>query len=53
MNHLYKQNGTGNDYEFNITFEQLEGLIDYLNTHDKNIKKCINFDEYVEKHIKE
>ena len=44
--------GTINDYEFNITFEQLEGLIDYLNKHDKNIKKCVNFDDYVGKHIK-
>lgn len=44
--------GTINDYEFNITFEQLEGLIDYLNRHDKNIKKCVNFDDYVGKHIK-
>ena len=44
--------GTINDYEFNITFEQLEGLIDYLNRHDKDIKKCVNFDDYVGKHIK-
>lgn len=44
--------GTINDYEFNITFEQLEGLIDYLNKHDKDIKKCVNFDDYVGKHIK-
>ena len=41
-----------NDVIFNITFEQLEGLIDYLNKFDIDLSKRINFDDYVEKHMK-
>ena len=43
--------GTINDHEFKITFEQLEGLINYLNSKEKHIDEHINFDEYVMKHI--
>ena len=37
---------------FNLTFEQLEGLINYLNSFDIDLTQRINFDDYVEKHIK-
>ena len=41
-----------NDVIFNLTFEQLEGLINYLNSFDIDLTQRINFDDYVEKHIK-
>ena len=44
--------GLINDHEYNLTFEQLEGLINHLNKFEKEVDKHINFDEYVAKHTK-
>ena len=44
--------GSINDFEINLTFEELEGLINYLNEHEKEVDKHINFDEYVRPHKK-
>ena len=44
--------GLINDHEYNLTFEQLEGLINHLNKFEKEVDKHINFDEYVIKHTK-
>lgn len=41
-----------NDFEFDITFEQLHDLIDHLNANNPVIDNRINFDEYVSKHKK-
>ena len=38
------------DGDFKITFEELENLIDYLNTKPRNVSNLINFDEKVKKY---
>lgn len=38
------------DGDFNITFEELEGLIKYLNQHPKEVDKKLNFDDQVKKY---
>jgi len=44
--------GSINDFEFNLTFEELEGLINYLNENEKHVDEYINFDKYVIPHKK-
>ena len=39
--------GTINDYELNMSFEELEALINHLNKHEKHVDEHINFDEYI------
>ena len=38
------------DGDFKITFEELEGLINYLNSKNHNIRNIVNFDEKVKKY---
>ena len=38
------------DGDFNITFEELEGLLAYLNSFPHEIDKQLNFDELVKKY---
>ena len=38
------------DGDFKITFEQLDELIDYLNSHPHNLTERINFDDLVKKY---
>ena len=44
--------GSINDFEINLTFEELEGLINYLNENEKHVDEYINFDKYVIPHKK-
>ena len=39
--------GSINDFELNLTFEELEALIEHLNKHEKHVDEHINFDKYV------
>ena len=39
--------GSINDFELNLTFEELEALIEHLNKHEKHVDEHINFDKYI------
>ena len=44
---IKKEEETGRSEKGYITFEQLEGLIDYLNSKEKHVDEYINFDYHI------